>query len=138
MKAEDPYWQTDGVSSLFKTKERARGKGRKKMRRKEEDEMKNEDESRKSQIALLRCAKAAFLLSSLKSFPNLHQNSATDHYHQDKELLKREIEELKIELVNERLKNKRIKLCDLMEFIVLVLWILSLWSFLLMIVLKTY
>ncbi|KAG5229962.1 Retrotransposon-derived protein [Salix suchowensis] len=111
-----------------------RMKGAKKMERK--------DEALKSQVTI-RCAKAAILLSSLKSFPNHHLTTSIDDQGEDKkksemEMMKtmvREIGDLKMELARERLKNKRIKLCGLMEVILQVMTVLSISTFLLVIVL---
>ncbi|XP_028771815.1 uncharacterized protein LOC114729039 [Neltuma alba] len=92
-------------------------------------EMENEGRDLKSQMAVRRCAKAALLLSDLKSLSGL----ALDN----NEMLRREIEDLKIQLVKQRSINRRIKLCALSELIVQVILMLSLLTFLLMLVLKT-
>lgn len=54
---------------------------------------------------------------------------------QEKEMMMREIGDLKMELARERLKSKRIKLCGLMEVILQVMAVLSISTFLLVIVL---
>jgi len=50
-------------------------------------------------------------------------------------MMMREIGDLKMELARERLKSKRIKLCGLMEVILQVMAVLSISTFLLVIVL---
>ncbi|KAM4075129.1 hypothetical protein ACJW30_10G145600 [Castanea mollissima] len=89
-------------------------------------EMEKKEEALKSRVAI-RCAKAALLLSSLKSLPN----STADHHHQEKKML-----ELKIELARERLKNKRIKQCALMELVLELALVLSLSTFFFMLFLN--
>ncbi|KAB1204071.1 hypothetical protein CJ030_MR8G028350 [Morella rubra] len=91
-------------------------------------EMETKHEALKSKM-LIRCAKAAFLLSALKSFPNLSMNSTTDDQDEEEEMVRREIEELKMELARERLKNKKMKLCGLMEMVLQVAVVLSLSTF---------
>lgn len=44
-------------------------------------------------------------------------------------MVRREIEELKMELARERLKNKKMKLCGLMEMVLQVAVVLSLSTF---------
>ncbi|KAK3013825.1 hypothetical protein RJ639_009471 [Escallonia herrerae] len=89
----------------------------------------SKDESLKSKIAI-RCAKAAILLSSL----NRRHSSTINH--EDKEveamLLQREVEDLKVRLVRERAKSKKIRLCSAMELLLQILLLLSLWTFCLM------
>ncbi|GAV63566.1 hypothetical protein CFOL_v3_07084, partial [Cephalotus follicularis] len=78
-------------------------------------EIDTKDEAVKSQIAI-RCAKAAILLSSLKQFPNHHLETATiDDEEEGKEMMKKSIGSLKVELARERMKRKKMKLCGLME-----------------------
>ncbi|KAJ6759704.1 hypothetical protein OIU79_024715 [Salix purpurea] len=100
--------------------------------------MESKDERLKSQVAI-RCAKAAILLSKLKSSPNRHLTTSIDDQGEEKEMLiktmVREIGDLKMELARERLKIKRIKLCGLMEVILQVMTVLSISTFLLVIVL---
>ncbi|KAI4307389.1 hypothetical protein L6164_030587 [Bauhinia variegata] len=88
--------------------------------------MENEATNRvlKSQLALRRCAKAAFLLSALKLPHGIDRDSTTNY--RDEEMWRREIQDLKIELLKERMKNKKIKLCALVEFIVQIMLSLSL------------
>uniref|UniRef100_A0A6N2N3T0 Uncharacterized protein n=1 Tax=Salix viminalis TaxID=40686 RepID=A0A6N2N3T0_SALVM len=96
--------------------------------------MESKDERLKAQVAI-RCAKAAILLSKLKSFPNRHLTTSIDDQGEEKEMLiktmVREIGDLKMELVRERLKNKRIKTIGLMEVILQVVTVLSISTFLL-------
>ncbi|GMY17282.1 Retrotransposon-derived protein [Fagus crenata] len=92
--------------------------------------MEGKEEALKSNV-LIRCAKAAFLLSALK-FPN----STTDHQDEEKEKLRREMREMEMELARERVKNKKIKLCGLMELVTQVALLLSLSTFLLMLALN--
>uniref|UniRef100_A0A6N2LWX7 Uncharacterized protein n=1 Tax=Salix viminalis TaxID=40686 RepID=A0A6N2LWX7_SALVM len=112
--------------------------------------MESKDERLKAQVAI-RCAKAA--ISSLQAqivpkspLDNFNRRSGRDpmcllywNSLQEKEMLiktmVREIGDLKMELVRERLKNKRIKLCGLMEVILQVVTVLSISTFLLVIVL---
>ncbi|XP_011016400.1 PREDICTED: uncharacterized protein LOC105119904 [Populus euphratica] len=98
------------------------------------EKMESKDKPLKSQVAI-RCAKAAILLSLLKSFPNRHFTTSIDDQREDKEMMMREIGDLKMELARERLKSKRIKLCGLMEVILQVMAVLSISTFLLVIVL---
>ncbi|KAJ1381597.1 hypothetical protein SESBI_45019 [Sesbania bispinosa] len=72
----------------------------------------------KSAMAFRRCAKAALVLYGLKS-----TNS------EDEEMWKREIQALKIQLLKERLRNKKIKLCALVELLVQLFLLLSLCAF---------
>ncbi|KAK4274106.1 hypothetical protein QN277_017386 [Acacia crassicarpa] len=92
--------------------------------------MENEDRALKLLMATRRCAKAALLLSNLKSLPS--------HTLDDNEMLRRGIEDLKVQLVKQRLINKRIKLCSLSELIVQLILMLSLLAFVSMLVLKTH
>ncbi|KAI9097984.1 hypothetical protein K1719_025755 [Acacia pycnantha] len=73
--------------------------------------MENEVRDLKLLLATRRCAKAALLLSNLKSLPS--------HTLDDNEMLRREIEVLKVQLAKQRLINKRIKLCALSELIMI-------------------
>ncbi|CAK9325483.1 unnamed protein product [Citrullus colocynthis] len=73
-------------------------------------EAESKDEAMRSKTAV-RCAKAAFLLSSLKSSQNRHLKATVDQQAKEKEMLRKAVGDLKIELVRERLRNKRIKLC---------------------------
>ncbi|KAG6698953.1 hypothetical protein I3843_08G045600 [Carya illinoinensis] len=78
---------------------------------------------------VIRCAKAALLLSEIKSFPNRCMNCEEYDRFEGDEMLRRKIGELKISLVRERLKTKRIKLCGLMEVVLQVALVLSLSTF---------
>ncbi|KAK7275765.1 hypothetical protein RIF29_16887 [Crotalaria pallida] len=90
--------------------------------------MENEGKASKSEIAMRRCAKAALLLCRLKS---LHK---TTH----EETQKRTIYELKIQLLKERSKNNKIKLCALFELFVRLLLLLSVWTFFFLIFVKAF
>ncbi|TXG52802.1 hypothetical protein EZV62_021971 [Acer yangbiense] len=92
--------------------------------------MKIEEESMKSQTAI-RCAKAAVLLSSLSN----RNMKATINNEEDeeKETMESEIEDLKVELVRERMKTKEIKLCGLMEVVLEVMVVFFVSSFILMV-----
>ncbi|KAK5832608.1 hypothetical protein PVK06_016410 [Gossypium arboreum] len=74
-----------------------------------------QDEARKLQIAI-RCAKAAFLLSSLKSSVNRVNDEP------EEEKIIREIENLRVAFVKERLKINKIKLRGLTELILQVVF----------------
>ncbi|KAK7321180.1 hypothetical protein VNO77_31544 [Canavalia gladiata] len=79
----------------------------------------------KSETAVRRCAKAALLLYDLKS-----TNS------EEQAMWKRQIQDLKIQLLKERFKNSKIKLCAFLELLVQFLLLLSLWTFFLLLLLK--
>ncbi|KAF5740228.1 hypothetical protein HS088_TW11G00294 [Tripterygium wilfordii] len=89
--------------------------------------MDNKDEALKSQIAI-RCANAAARLLSLRSSPN----HLLDDQDEEKERMSREITDMKIELVRERVRSRRIKLCSFMEFALQVVTVLSASTLLLM------
>ncbi|XP_065848228.1 uncharacterized protein [Euphorbia lathyris] len=77
--------------------------------------MENKDEALES-LTYIRCAKAAWILYSLKSSPNRHFTTRTDDQDEEKDLMMlKQIEDLKIKLAKERIKNKRIKLCSISE-----------------------
>ncbi|XP_038996649.1 uncharacterized protein LOC120121331 [Hibiscus syriacus] len=80
-----------------------------------------------SQIAV-RCAKAAFLLSSLISYSNSVLQSA-ENDELEKEKMTREIENLRVALVKERLKIKQIKQHGSMELILQVIFVTLISSF---------
>ena len=52
---------------------------------------------------------------------------------QEKETMESEIEDLKVELVRERMKTKKIKLCGLMEVVLEVMVVFFVSSFILMV-----
>ncbi|BFG19288.1 hypothetical protein CerSpe_055620 [Prunus speciosa] len=80
--------------------------------------------------AAIRCAKAALLLSSLKSSPNRSLDTAIDNDDiLEKEILRREIGDLKMEVARERLQNKRIKLCGFLELLLQLVLLLALSTF---------
>ncbi|XP_021285191.1 uncharacterized protein LOC110417261 [Herrania umbratica] len=91
-------------------------------------EEKTRDEARKVQIAI-RCAKAALLLSSLKSSVTRVFEAANNDEDEEKEKMRREIENLRVELVKERLKIKKIKLCGVMELILQLILVMLISSF---------
>ncbi|GLU16192.1 hypothetical protein SLE2022_326370 [Rubroshorea leprosula] len=97
--------------------------------------METKDEILKSPIAI-SCAKAAMLLSSLKSSPNYLLESTNNDEDEEKEMMKREIGHLRLELTRERLKRRRIKLCGLMELILQVV-VLMISSFFLILAFKS-
>ncbi|CAO2826348.1 unnamed protein product [Amaranthus hypochondriacus] len=66
----------------------------------------------------MRSAKASMLLLSFEN--RRHQ--------QEKELMNQSIDDLKLELVQERFKRKYMKLCGLIEFMLLIIFIISLLS----------
>ncbi|XP_050207593.1 uncharacterized protein LOC126657014 [Mercurialis annua] len=73
-----------------------------------------------------RCAKAAILIYSLKSSPNRHFNSSIDRENEvEKDLLVKEIRDLKMKLAIERIKKNRIKLCSLTEVMIQMTILLS-------------
>ncbi|XP_062025180.1 uncharacterized protein LOC133741262 [Rosa rugosa] len=82
----------------------------------------------------IRSIKVALLLSRLKpSSANCRLNAATDHSDaatEKEEALRKEIGDLKMEVVRERLRNKRIRLCGLMELFLEVAVLFVLCSFL--------
>ncbi|EEF48499.1 uncharacterized protein LOC112533946 [Ricinus communis] len=81
------------------------------------------DEAARSEITR-RCAKAAFLLHSLKSSPNRHSKTSINGEDEEMDLMVKQIGDLKMKLARERTKNKRIKLCGLMEVILQVMMLL--------------
>ncbi|KAK9047444.1 hypothetical protein V6N11_053288 [Hibiscus sabdariffa] len=93
-------------------------------------EVEARDEDRKLQIAV-RGAKAALLLSSLKSSVDrvfeAANNDETETLVMEK--MRREIESLKVELVKERLKIKKIKFCGSMELILQAILVMMIASF---------
>ncbi|KAK6246062.1 hypothetical protein QQP08_022729 [Theobroma cacao] len=91
-------------------------------------EEKTRDEARKLLIAI-RCAKAALLLSSLKSSVSRVFEAANNDEDEEKEKMRREIENLRVELVKERLKIKKIKLCGVMELILQLILVMLISSF---------
>ncbi|OIW16595.1 hypothetical protein TanjilG_02801 [Lupinus angustifolius] len=89
--------------------------------------MENEERASKSYIAMRCSAKAAMLLLRLKSIQRFT----------DEEMQKRKIYELKIQLLKKRSNNK-IKLCTLLELIVQLLLLLSVWTFFFVIFVKAF
>ncbi|KAK8677548.1 hypothetical protein V6N13_143079 [Hibiscus sabdariffa] len=86
------------------------------------------DGAPKLQIAV-RCAKAAFLLSSLKSSYNSVFESAENDELKEKDKMMREIENLRVALVKERLKIKKIKQCGSIELTLQVIFVILISSF---------
>ncbi|XP_039041470.1 uncharacterized protein LOC120180153 isoform X2 [Hibiscus syriacus] len=91
-------------------------------------EVEARDEDRKLQIAV-RSAKAALLLSSLKSSVDRVFEAAINDETEVKEKMRREINSLKVELVRERLKIKKIKFCGVMELILQAILVMMISSF---------
>ncbi|XP_058096801.1 uncharacterized protein LOC131242276 isoform X2 [Magnolia sinica] len=80
-----------------------------------EEERETNEDALKAQIAI-RCAKAAFLLESLKS-PRVHTAEDID---EERARLLRFAADLRIELVKGRLKDRKMRLRSLAEVKVLV------------------
>ncbi|KAK5832105.1 hypothetical protein PVK06_015905 [Gossypium arboreum] len=93
-------------------------------------EVEARDKDRKLQIAVRR-AKAALLLSSLKSSVNRVFEAANNDEceTQVKEKMRREIESQRVELVKERLKMKKIKFCGMVDLILQVILVMLISSF---------
>nr|XP_008373972.2 uncharacterized protein LOC103437133 isoform X3 [Malus domestica] len=90
----------------------------------------------RSDVAI-RCAKAAFLLSSLKSSPNRRVSTAIDDDDDEiAEMLKKEIGDLKVTVARERLRNKRIKVCGLLEILLQLALLFAISAFLFMLVIE--
>ncbi|KAH0758845.1 hypothetical protein KY290_022338 [Solanum tuberosum] len=70
-------------------------------------------EALKPKVAI-QCAKSAILISSLKNttldYANLNQNKNEENL--------KEVVELKMKIVKEKLKNKRLKLCSVTELLI--------------------
>lgn len=77
-----------------------------------------EERARKSQDPM-RCAKAAMLLVSL----------GTCRDQQEKEMMKQAIDDLRMELVRERIRRKNLKLCNAMVLVLQILLMFSLCTF---------
>ncbi|OMO93791.1 hypothetical protein CCACVL1_06346 [Corchorus capsularis] len=91
-------------------------------------EEESREEAPKVQIATL-CARAALLLSSLKSTMIRGFEAAINDEIEEKEKMRREIEKLKVELVKERVKMKKIKLFGSMELILPLILVILISSF---------
>ncbi|XP_022138206.1 uncharacterized protein LOC111009432 [Momordica charantia] len=102
----------------------------------EKVEAESRDEAMRSRTAF-RCAKAAFVLSSLKSSQNHYLRATVYEIVKEKEKLRKTLGDLKVELARERLRNKRIKLCGLMEFVLQILLVITLSSFFFFIAFKS-
>ncbi|KAJ8647151.1 hypothetical protein MRB53_000174 [Persea americana] len=89
-----------------------------------EKELEIDNEALKSQIAI-RCAKAALLLSSLKSPPD-HNTGIDD---KERARLLKMVADLRVELVRERYKSKHIKICSIVEFALQIMVLLSIAGF---------
>ncbi|KAB2617113.1 hypothetical protein D8674_013016 [Pyrus ussuriensis x Pyrus communis] len=92
----------------------------------------------RSDVAI-RSAKAALLLSSLKSSPNRRFSTAIDdddEIAEEKEMLKKEIGDLKVTVARERLRNKRIKVCGLLEILLQLALLFAISAFLFMLVIE--
>ncbi|CAN4122271.1 unnamed protein product [Withania somnifera] len=77
----------------------------------------------------IQCAKSTILISSLKNNTNL--NFAMINQNNSEKNLK-EVEELKMELFKQKLMNKRLQLCSVMELLIQVIVLLSVWTMLLL------
>ncbi|KAK7301213.1 hypothetical protein RJT34_12074 [Clitoria ternatea] len=75
---------------------------------------KKEKKCAKSETAVRRCAKAALLLHRLKSIDTGHHENS-----------QRQIQDLKIQLLKERFKLNKIKLCSFVELFLQLLLLLS-------------
>ncbi|GAB2232276.1 hypothetical protein Droror1_Dr00011308 [Drosera rotundifolia] len=78
----------------------------------------------RAQIALRWARSASQLLSSQKSSPSslLRRSSAsTDNDEEEKRRMRMVIDELRMQLVRERVKTRKVKLCGLMELVLQVL-----------------
>ncbi|KAK4722409.1 hypothetical protein R3W88_012642 [Solanum pinnatisectum] len=88
-------------------------------------------EALKPKVAI-QCAKSAILISSLKNttldYANLNQNKNEENW--------KEAVELKMEIVKEKLKNKRLKLCSVTELLIQAIVLLSVWTLLLLLALN--
>ncbi|GAB2290625.1 hypothetical protein Dimus_024904 [Dionaea muscipula] len=95
----------------------------------------DDEAMRRSQIAI-RCAKSAMLLLSLKSSDHhLRSETAADHEEvNEKQRMLRTINDLRMQLLRERMKARKSKLCSLMEFVLQIVLLLSLFTFSSMIV----
>ncbi|KAA0038606.1 hypothetical protein IC582_006977 [Cucumis melo] len=91
-------------------------------------EAESKDEAMRGSKTAIRCAKAAFLLSSLKSSQNRQLRATAHEQAKERKMLRKTVGDLKIQLARERLRNKRIKLCGLMEFVLQLLLVISLSS----------
>ncbi|CAK9154259.1 unnamed protein product [Ilex paraguariensis] len=91
----------------------------------------NTVEAPKSRIAI-RCAQVSILLSPLK-LPRNHRLNSKNGQQERELMLKAEVEDLRRDLLKERVKNKKLRLCSLMEFSVQIILLLSLWTLCLMI-----
>ncbi|XVF36718.1 hypothetical protein REPUB_Repub19eG0082200 [Reevesia pubescens] len=87
------------------------------------------DEDHRKLVIAIRCAKAALLLSSLKSTVNHVFQAANYDESEEKEKMRREIGNLRVELVRERVKMKNIKLCGVMELILQLILVMLISSF---------
>ncbi|KGN60336.1 uncharacterized protein LOC105435036 [Cucumis sativus] len=94
----------------------------------EDVEAETKNEAMRGSKTAIRCAKAAFLLSSLKSSQNRQLRATVHEQAKEKKMLGKTVGDLKIQLARERVRNKRIKLCGLMEFVLQLLLVLSLSS----------
>ncbi|OMO93777.1 hypothetical protein CCACVL1_06354 [Corchorus capsularis] len=91
-------------------------------------EEETKEEARNLQIAT-RCVKAALLLSSLKSTMIRVSEARNNDQDKEEEKMRREMENIKVELVKERLKMKKIKLFGWMELIIPLILVVLICSF---------
>ncbi|CAM8902232.1 unnamed protein product [Rhodiola kirilowii] len=85
--------------------------------------METKSKARRSQIAF-QCAKAALLLASLEN----RSISAEDYQVLEMEKV---VVSLKVELVKEKMRMRHVKLCGVMEMLIQVMVLISVWSFVL-------
>ncbi|KAJ4701331.1 Mediator of RNA polymerase II transcription subunit like [Melia azedarach] len=97
--------------------------------------MQNKEEGVKLQIAI-RCARAANLLSSLRNSGHFGATINNEDLDVEKEIMRREIGDLKVELVRERMKRKKLQLSILMEVVLHVAMLLLVSGLLLIIAFK--
>uniref|UniRef100_A0A7N1A6L1 Uncharacterized protein n=1 Tax=Kalanchoe fedtschenkoi TaxID=63787 RepID=A0A7N1A6L1_KALFE len=88
--------------------------------------MGSESDDRRSQTAL-RCANAAHLLYSLKTSMRC-SGSAEEHEAFELEDV---VMRLRVDLVRERVRMRRVKLCGVVEMLLQVMLLISVWSFIL-------
>ncbi|KAA8538083.1 hypothetical protein F0562_027691 [Nyssa sinensis] len=101
-------------------------------------EFESRDAALKPKIAV-RCAKAAILLSSLKTTKNrcLNSTNRREDESEESEMLQwKAMEDLRGELARERMKNRRMRLCSVMELLLQITLLLSLWTFCLVLAFK--
>ncbi|XP_060198874.1 uncharacterized protein LOC132627508 [Lycium barbarum] len=86
-------------------------------------------ESVKPKLAI-QCAKSAILISSLKNTTTLKSPNLNQYKNEEENL--KELWELKMEILKQKLKNKKLKLCSVTELFIQVVVLLSVWTMLLL------